>query len=374
MGLSVNNNVVGVHAQEVAASAHAPVPADRGGRKLKQSKFSKSKSKTSKSSKTRRPRTSRPTPAPTNEPTVPPTDATTDAPTNAPTNAPTDAPTNAELDIPNKAAELGFSTLVATLTAADLVGALSNNRVIPMLNGESIVINIDNGGTVTINENSVVELANVMAPNGVIHAIDRVLVPPGLNIPEFLETCANAPTLGPTVQPTQGAACYDSSIRKCICDAESCTGALCEGQGPEFIWTNSCPVYCDPDTCQFPPVLDIPNKAKELGFGALVAALTAADLVGALSNPPNQGPFTVMAPTNEAFDLLGDTLLGCLLLPRYVEVLQTILLYHVANGLVLAKDLSNDQVIPMLNGESIVINIDNGGTVTINENSVVEIV
>merc|ERR1712238_504663 len=188
-----------------------------------------------------------------------------------------------------------------------------------------------------------------------------------------LETCANAPTLGPTVQPTQGAACYDSSIRKCICDAESCTGALCEGQGPEFIWTSTCPVYCDPDTCQFPPVLDIPNKAKELGFGALVAALTAADLVGALSNPPNQGPFTVMAPTNEAFSLLGDTLLDCLLLPRYVEVLQNVLFYHVANGLVLAQDLSNNQVIPMLNGESIVINIDNGGTVTINENSVVEL-
>jgi len=273
--LSVNNNVVGVHAQEVAASAHAhahvPVPADRGGRKLKQSKFSKSKSKTSKSSKTRRPRTSRPTPAPTNEPTVPPTDATTDAPTNAPTNAPTDAPTNAppELDIPKKVEELGFSSFHAALTAADLVGALSNspdqgpftvmaptnkaidfmgdtlnaclllprnvkvlrnilsyhvangkvlsvtdtanskemttrshntlylvsNQVITMWNDESIVINIDNGGTVIINENSVVERANVMATNGVIHTINRVLVPPSLNITEFLETCANAPTL-----------------------------------------------------------------------------------------------------------------------------------------------------------------------------------
>merc|ERR1712238_441157 len=119
---------------------------------------------------------------------------------------------------------------------------LSNNQMISMLNGESIVINIDNGGTVTINENSIVQLANVMATNGVIHAIDRVLVPPDLNIQEFLETCTapptdaptdaptNAPTVSPpsstdapTNAPTLGAACYDSSIRKCKCDAESCT-------------------------------------------------------------------------------------------------------------------------------------------------------
>merc|ERR1712238_23773 len=53
------------------------------------------------------------------------------------------------------------------------------NQVIPMLNGESIMINIDNYGidtVVTINENSVVELVDNMATNGVIHAINRGLV------------------------------------------------------------------------------------------------------------------------------------------------------------------------------------------------------
>merc|ERR1712085_85518 len=120
------------------------------------------------------------------------------------------------------------------------MGDLMNGQVIDMLNGEGILIEIDsNTGTVTINDNSMVETANVMATNGVIHAIDQVLVPPGLNIAEFLETCSNPPTPSPT---TGGAACYDLSIHKCKCDAESCTQALCEAQGPDFYWTDTCPV------------------------------------------------------------------------------------------------------------------------------------
>merc|ERR1712238_463059 len=174
----------------------------------------------------------------------------------------------------------------------------------------------------------------------------------------------------------------------CDCSAEACDGAedSCSAKGPLFLWTTECntcqcpmfptvPTSCKPKPKPIPtPVeLDIPNTANGLGFTTLVTALKLADLDETLSNPPNEGPFTVMAPTNQAFDELEETFLNCLLLPRFVDVLQNILLYHVANELVLAEDLSNDQGIPMLNSESILIKIDNNdGTVKINNRSVVE--
>merc|ERR1712028_200075 len=113
-------------------------------------------------------------------------------------------------------------------------------------------------------------------------------------------------------------------------------------------------------------LLDIPGTASEYGFTTLVTALTAADLVQALSSP--NGPYTVFAPTDAAFDVLGQELLGCLLLPENQVVLQDVLLYHVANGEYLAQQLLNNQVIEMTNTDSILITIDEG-TVVINDNA-----
>merc|ERR1711865_754076 len=113
-------------------------------------------------------------------------------------------------------------------------------------------------------------------------------------------------------------------------------------------------------------LLDIPGTASEYGFTTLVTALTAANLVQALSSP--YGPFTVFAPTNTAFDVLGQELLGCLLLPANQVVLQDVLLYHVANGEYLAQQLVNNQVIEMTNTDSILINVVEG-TVVVNDNA-----
>jgi len=71
--------------------------------------------------------------------------------------------------------------------------------------------------------------------------------------------------------------------------------------------------------------------------------------------------------SNDAFAKLGDDLLGCLLQPEYVLVLQYILNYHYTYGKVLAGDLSSGQVITMANGKDITVNIDPQGLVFINE-------
>ena len=71
-------------------------------------------------------------------------------------------------------------------------------------------------------------------------------------------------------------------------------------------------------------------------FSTLVAAVQAADLVDALSS---DGPFTVFAPTNDAFNNLPDGTLSTLLQPENQETLQSILTYHVVAGQFMAEDV-----------------------------------
>ena len=71
-------------------------------------------------------------------------------------------------------------------------------------------------------------------------------------------------------------------------------------------------------------------------FSTLVAALKAADLVGALQG---DGPFTVFAPTNDAFAKIDEATLGSLLKPENKETLTKILTYHVVAGNLMAKDV-----------------------------------
>ena len=71
-------------------------------------------------------------------------------------------------------------------------------------------------------------------------------------------------------------------------------------------------------------------------FSTLVTAVQAADLVDALSS---DGPFTVFAPTNDAFNNLPDGTLSTLLQPENQETLQSILTYHVVAGQFMAEDV-----------------------------------
>merc|ERR1712238_281867 len=119
------------------------------------------------------------------------------------------------------------------------------------------------------------------------------------------------------------------------------------------------------------PVMDIATTAVSLkdtttgllgfntpsGLNTFVTALDAANMVVLVAKPPNPGPLTVFAPTNSAFAALGSKLLGCLLLPENVLVLQDILSYHYTYGQVLAGELTNDQMITMANGKDITITI-----------------
>ena len=86
-------------------------------------------------------------------------------------------------------------------------------------------------------------------------------------------------------------------------------------------------------------IVDVASGAGN--FNTLVAAVKAADLVETLSGT---GPFTVFAPTDEAFAALPAGVLAALLLPENKEILVKILTYHVVSGMVMAADITDGDV------------------------------
>ncbi|HLX42921.1 MAG TPA: fasciclin domain-containing protein [Bryobacteraceae bacterium] len=103
---------------------------------------------------------------------------------------------------------------------------------------------------------------------------------------------------------------------------------------------------------------DIVDTAIAGNFNTLVAAVKAAGLVETLKGP---GPFTVFAPTDEAFAKLPPGTLESLLKPENKAKLQSILTYHVVAGKVMAKDVVKLHTAKTVQGQNIAIKTMNGG-------------
>jgi uncharacterized surface protein with fasciclin (FAS1) repeats len=104
---------------------------------------------------------------------------------------------------------------------------------------------------------------------------------------------------------------------------------------------------------------DVVDTAVAAGsFNTLAKALTAADLVKTLKGP---GPFTVFAPTDEAFAKLPAGTLENLLKPENKAKLQRILTYHVVPGKVMAADVVKLKSAKSVSGDTIAIATGNGG-------------
>lgn len=175
---------------------------------------------------------------------------------------------------------------------------LTNGQKILTLEGENVTVTIANktNGTSVKIDNATVTTANVEATNGVVHIIDRVMIPPSFT----------APT--------------------------------------------------------------IPVLAAAKNLSTLVAAVTAAKLGTTLSGA---GPFTVFAPTNEAFKALPAGVLTALLKPENIKALTTVLEYHVVSGEYLSTNLTNGKKIKTLESHSVNVTIT-GSNVSINTAKVTE--
>lgn len=113
-------------------------------------------------------------------------------------------------------------------------------------------------------------------------------------------------------------------------------------------------------------------------FSTLVAAVKAADLVGTLSS---EGPFTVFAPVNAAFEALPDGTVETLLKPENKQKLTSILTYHVVSGKVMAADVvkaindnggeymvetvQGNKLTLSLDGQNVILTDAKGGTATV---------
>jgi transforming growth factor-beta-induced protein len=296
-----------------------------------------------------------------------------------------------------------------------LVGPLdlADGDLVETVNGASVAISIE-GGSVKVNDAEIIA-TNVVADNGVIHVLDSVIIPPedivaiasgnddfenlvaAVSAAELVETLQGegpftvfAPTdaafdaLGDTLtdlllpenKDTLAGILTYHVISGLVGPLDLVNGALVETvngapvsisladgiakiNDAEIIATN---VVADNgvihvlDSVILPPTDDIVATAINTDgeFTKLEAALGAADLVSALQA---EGPFTVFAPTDAAFDALGDTLTD-LLLPENKDQLVDILLYHVVSGSVGAADLADGaSVETLLEGNSVTFDL-----------------
>lgn len=104
-------------------------------------------------------------------------------------------------------------------------------------------------------------------------------------------------------------------------------------------------------------IVDI--AASTDGFSTVVAAVQAAGLTDTLNGA---GPFTVFAPTDEAFAALPPGLVDALLLPENKDALVKILTYHVVPGAVMAADATDGEV-ATVEGQNVTLSTADGVTV-----------
>ena len=261
--------------------------------------------------------------------------------------APTDdAFTAAGIDLASFDTDEENATLVDILTYHVVSGQvlstdLTDGMTATALNGDELSFTVSTDA-VTVSGATVTE-ADVMTSNGVIHVIDTVLMPPvpytGIGI--CYNTITHTIVAGSTYEECNAymyvvdwemggqtyTGCYNT-ISHALSDV---TQEICES----YIWT--------------PPV-DIPTSASATGIHtSLVAALTAADLVSTLQA---DGPFTVFAPTDDAFAAAGIDL-ASFDTDEEIATLVDILTYHVVSGQVLSTDLTDGMTATALNGDEL---------------------
>jgi len=108
--------------------------------------------------------------------------------------------------------------------------------------------------------------------------------------------------------------------------------------------------------------LDIVDTAVSAGqFNTLVAAVEAADLESTLKG---DGPFTVFAPTDEAFAALPEGTVENLLKPENKEQLIAVLTYHVVSGKIMSSDIAGTKaMVESVQGSELDVDATNGVTV-----------
>ncbi len=232
-------------------------------------------------------------------------------------------------DIDALTAILTYHVVVGDVRAAQVVNLSSAQT----LNGAEVTIMVTNDGKVMI-DNATVTVTDIITTNGVIHVIDAVLIPQAEN---------SASRIG--AQTTASSFFFGSYRIGC----GWISNAIVDGR---LNWLNR--------------YLSIYTVARLAGLNTLATAVNAAGLKSTLQW---SGPFTVFAPTEDAFGALPEGTIPALL--NDPETLANILLYHVTSGRVYAADVVKLTEATMANGGTVSISV-NGG-VKINDANVIAV-
>ena len=278
--------------------------------------------------------------------------------------APTDqAFADAGIDLSTFDTDEENATLVDILLYHVYSGAVYSSNVtdglaVEMVNGDYAQFTVSEG-TVMI-EDAIVTSADVMASNGVIHVIDKVLMPP-------------APYTGIGI-------CYNTATHTIAAGAsmEECGAYMYVENysmgGQEFTGCYNTVSHALTDTTQticesymWTPPVDIATTAMSTGIhNSLVGALSVSQLVTTLQG---DGPFTVFAPTDQAFADAGIDL-NTFTTDEQIATLTDILLYHVYSGAVNAADVTDGLTVAMVNGDEASFTVTDG-TVMVGDATVV---
>jgi len=230
--------------------------------------------------------------------------------------------------------EMLRSVLLYHVVPGRLVAALiSDGKEVETAQGESVRFSFADG-VKKVNEATIVA-RDIQASNGVIHAIDSVILPPSVAAALSDLLPAGAAEAAATPEPTEEAA-----------EETAVEAAATPEATPEPVEEAA------------EELADIVDTAVAAGqFTTLAAALTEAGLVDALRGP---GPFTVFAPTDDAFAALPQETLDAVLADPQ-GLLTQILLYHVVAGKLMAADLVDGQEIATLQGAPLTISLSDEG-------------
>ena len=266
--------------------------------------------------------------------------------------APTDqAFTDAGIDLstfdtPEENATLADILLYHVYAGAVPASAVTDGLAVTMVNGDKASFTVGTDGSVSVGDATVTG-ADVQTSNGIIHVIDKVLMPPAGDI------CYNM--VSHTIVPgatnlicnsymyvenyTMGGqtitGCYNT-VTHAVSDVSA---AICGA----YMWT---------------PAVNLATTAGATTIHtSLVAALTAADLVATLSGDTE---YTVFAPSDDAFAAAGIDL-DSFDTPEEIAVLTDILLYHVVAGTTLSTDLAEGMTtVSAANSDDLTIHVANG--------------
>ena len=278
--------------------------------------------------------------------------------------APTDdAFTAAGIDLDALNSEEGMATLTDILLYHVVSGAVPSSAVTDGLvaaavNGDDLTFTVGEG--VMVNDANVI-LADVQASNGLIHVIDKVLMPPVPVTEADGDICYNMYThtiaAGASFDECMAHAYYENyemngqTFTGCYNLATHTLTMVSQEECEAYMWT---------------PAVDIAMTAQATTIhNSLVAALAQAELVATLQG---DGPFTVFAPTDDAFAEAGIDL-AALDNEEGKALLTDILLYHVVSGAVPSSAVTDGMVAAAVNGDDLTFSVGEG--VMVNDANVV---